>query len=189
LRHLWDLVRDNWKRAFRSGDALLYVVSIEQQDGAWALLSSWRSTNGGWNMQHLVGLGGPAGSRAVMQATCAFRIKHSTDLSHQNWFQRTNRFTNKVFGSITETLGPSVAWVGDFSYFSVGLRQCPTPDESVVVRNYKNADHEAIRALAVVARSTVFAAAEQLDAEDIGLESVDDLYQKAGLRRFPSGAD
>ena len=101
LAPFMDLVRDNWKRAFRSGDALLYVVSIEQQDGAWALLSSWRSTNGGWNMQHLVGLGRPrrfAGSDAsdVCLPYQAFHGSVSSELvpTHKSFYKQGIWFHN-----------------------------------------------------------------------------------------------
>lgn len=62
-------IMDNWRRAMQAGDALHRVVTYDDpSDGAWASISSWRSTHGGWSTQHLVSAGNPLGSRAVMLA-------------------------------------------------------------------------------------------------------------------------
>lgn len=95
LNPFWHVIQENWKRALRGGELIHYIVTADLPDGSWASLTSWRSTNVGWNTQHLVGIGGPDASRAVMLGTQALRIADQFDCSHQNWFQRANRFANK----------------------------------------------------------------------------------------------
>lgn len=179
------LVKDNWKRAMRAGELILYVTSYEDSDtGAWASVTSWRSTERGWNTQHLVGAGGPSASRAVMLSTQAECIRNPLHDSHQNWFQRSNRFANKVFGSIGVALGKDVGWVGDYGYFALPLDLGPTIGGSFLVRPYREGDRQEIQRLSKAARSQVFLRAEGLDDEDILLEAVDELYRKVGLRRY-----
>lgn len=119
-----------------------------------------------------------------MLSTQAVRIQDQLDKSHQNWFQRTNRFANKVFGSITSTLGCTAGWVGDYSYYSCPLSLPNIASHRVMVRHGVSEDLGQIRQVAERARSPVFVAAEELDAEDLHLECVDSLYRKVGLRRY-----
>lgn len=183
LAPFMPLVRDNWEKALSGGDLVHYTVSAQKADGGWASITSWRSTRYGWHTQHLTGHG-PLASRAVMLATCACRMRNSLDTSHQNWFQRTNRFANKVFGSISNTLGSDEGWVGDHSYIGVPLEGRPAVHGGVSVRMCETHDREAIQQLAIDSRSAVFAASEELDDDDLCLDAVDELYRKVGLRRY-----
>ena len=82
----WDLIRDNWRRALRAGEILLYVVCTRpDSDGRFATITSGRSARRGWVTQHLVSSAGVLASRAVMLATQAVRIQDAFDRSHQNF--------------------------------------------------------------------------------------------------------
>jgi len=184
LNRFWPLIRENWIRALRAGELIHYIITAELDDGAWASVTSWRSTRTGWHTQHLVGYGGPSASRAVMLAAQAVRIRDQFDGSHQSWFQRSNRFANKVFGSITSTLDTSSGWVGDYSYFAFPrshLNKCHGP---VQVRLSRPQDSAGICSLVDTVRSPVYSSAEGLNDSDLGLDTVDDLYRKVGLRRY-----
>ena len=177
------LVRENWERALRAGDQIHYGVSTEQHERKWASISSWRSTTNGWHTQHLVGRGVIA-SAAVMLATAASRRIRFNDSAHQNWFQRSNRFANKVFGSAVSTLGQSFGWVGDYGYVAMPLTLCPRPNLQFVCRIASTQDQHDICQLATTARSPVFVTAEGLDQNDLTLVAVDELYKTVGLRRY-----
>jgi hypothetical protein len=183
LEPFMRLVRENWEKALHAGDLIHYVVSAQPTEATWASITAWRSTDLGWHTQHLVGHG-PSASRAVMLAASAYRLRHANDISQQNWFQRTNRFANKIFGSIPNTLGGDVGWVGDYSYFGIQLNLCHSADRGVSVRMCETTDHKSIRQLAALARSSVFVVSEGLDGDDLALDAVDELYRKVGLRRY-----
>lgn len=184
LAPFWPLIRENWRRSLRGGELIHYVISAELPDEKWAAISSWRNTYVGWNTQHLVGIGGPAATRAVMLSAQAVRIRDGLDGSHQSWFRRSNRFANKVFGSIGQTLSSSIGWVGDYSYFAVPLSTVRLLSDKVHVREAKDADLATIRRLTDSARSVVYSSAEGLEDGDLCLDAVDELYRKVGLRRY-----
>ncbi len=184
LAPFMPLVKDNWRRARAAGDLIHRVVTYEDPvNQAWATITSWRSSRNGWNTQHLVGVGSPAASRAVMLAEHAACLANPHHASHQNWFQRTNRFANKIFGSILDSLGASVASVGDLSYFFLPFTSAAALTPAVAARAVKPAESSMIRGLADVVRSHVFSCVEGLD-DDINLECVDDLFRTVGLRRY-----
>ena len=101
------LVKENWRKALRGGELILYVVAHENQtEGDWASVAAWRNTNGGFQSQHLVSIGGPVSSRAVMLGTQAMRLHVGCeDENYQNWFRPENRFPARVFGTLGETIG------------------------------------------------------------------------------------
>jgi hypothetical protein len=175
------LVRENWSKALHAGDLIHYVVSASHPNGAWASISAWRTTKNGWHTQHLIGRG-PSASRAVLLASCAHRMKSSMG-SFQNWFRRNNRYANKMFGSILDTLDHSVGWVGDYSYLGISLDRCPSVEDKVSVRAGTTHDQNAIRQIVNGSRSDVFLASEDLP-DDLSLEGVDEIYRKIGLRRY-----
>jgi hypothetical protein len=179
------LVKDNWRRGMRGGELILHTILSEHDEGTeWAAITSWRSTHTGWNGQHLAAVGGPNSSRAVMLSACAIFIEDQLDTSQQNWFQRTNRFANKVFGSITDTLGASMGWVKDYSYFAIDLARCAAINGNARVKPVGPSDAKSMREMADRSRSPVFSVGEGLDNQDLELEAVDELYRKVGLRRY-----
>jgi hypothetical protein len=185
LAPFMDIVKANWRKAVRGGELILWIATFDDPpNGAWGTMSSWRSTDRGWITQHLVSTGGPVASRAVMLAGQAVRIRDGFDTSHQNWFRPKNRFANKVFGSIVQTLGEGNGWVGHYAYLAMPLRQ--TDSAAVEVRVYRATlnDLEEIKAFAREARSEVYMRAEGLDGEDLELDAVQHLYQRVGLQRF-----
>lgn len=94
------LVKDNWRKARRAGELIQWVATFDNPAaGEWSSISSWLSTNTGWVTQHLVTIGSPLASRAVMLAGAAVRLTDGGGGSHQNWFRRGNRYANKIFGS------------------------------------------------------------------------------------------
>jgi hypothetical protein len=114
-----------------------------------------------------------------MLAANAACLKEPENQSNQNWFQRTNRFANKVFGSLEKSLGPCASWVGDFSLFEVPLKHLKDAGQRAV-----EPEHEALAEFATRVRSGPFVEAEELNGPDVELERLDELYRRVGLRRF-----
>lgn len=177
-------VSENWRLALRGGELLLWVLTYDDPTtGAWASVSSYRSTNTGWHTQHIVSIGGPAGSRAVLLAAQAMRIRDGFDSSQQGWFSPTNRFPRRVFGSITQSLGPSLSTMLTHNYLAVPFSACRDEGREVRVAPCGHGRSADLLDIAMHARGPVYVSGEQLDDEDVELEAVDDLYRRVGLRR------
>lgn len=179
------LVRDNWRKAMRGGELILYCVTHEPgAEGDWATVAAWRSTHSGWQSQHLVSMGSPLCSRAAMLATKATIIHDGWARSYQNWFRPENRFPARVFGSLVESIGPEQSAVATLNLLALpktfrfaGHPECVYPDR-------RNGKDSGLYALAEQARSRAFAEAEELGSDDLWLEGVDQLYARVGLRRY-----
>lgn len=177
-------VSENWQRALRGGELILWVITYDDPEtGGWASVASYRNTNTTWHTQHIVSMGGPMGSRSVLLAAQAIRIHDGFDSSHQGWFTITNRFPKKVFGSVVSSLGDQRAVVLTHNYVAAPLSMCREEVAGVHVvpcRQGKSAD---LLELALHARGPVYVEGEQLNDDDLELHAVDDLYRRVGLRR------
>ncbi len=185
LKPFMPRITENWRKALRAGELVHWIATFERPElGAWASISSWRSTHGGWNTQHLVGIGGPAGSRAVMLAGQAVRIRDGFDSAHQNWFRPENRFPNRLFGSIVNSVGEDHAAVVPHQMLSIPVARARFLLGHHTVRPQEQPEEVGVHSLAVATRGAVYASAEELDHDDLLLAQVDDLYAMVGLRRY-----
>jgi hypothetical protein len=180
-----DEIKENWRRALQAGDRLHKIVTYnDPTSGAWASISTWRSTHGGWSTQHLVSAGDPLASRAVMLAEQEAEIQNEDHRSNQNWFRPNNRMPKRIFGSIVNSLGAENASVDCYNYLEVTplkLSTCPEEIQVVEVDAWSQAE---LYDLAVETRGQVYADAEELDGTDFNLSKVDAEYQEVGLRRY-----
>ena len=181
LPHL-DVVRDNWRRLLRADDALLYVLTAGNDREGHASVAVWRTTGDSWVWQHLVCEHNPLRSRPVMLGGLVRCMRSGVEKSQQNWFRPENRFPARVFGSMVGSLGESFASVRSHLYFAVPRR--PALHSAGVVRIVPcdRSHRDALCAVAARARGSVYVTSEDLEG-DIGLESVDSLYRRVGLRR------
>jgi hypothetical protein len=181
LPHL-HTVREHWQRMLDADGPLLYVLSSGDEREGIASIAVWRTTHDSWVWQHLVCESHPLRSRGVMLGGLVRCVRLGLGESQQNWFRPENRFPARVFGSMVQALGDSLSSVRPHMYFAVP-RQLPAKRiSSVQVVPYDATQQATLCALAVEARGAVYVAAEELD-RDVQLESVDRLYQAAGLRR------
>src|SRR5690242_8356259 len=128
LRPFLPLVRDNWRRTLRAGELLHLVASFDDPStGAWASVTSWRTTHRGWHPQHLVSTGGAVASRTVLLAGQAVHIRNEFDEVLQNWFRPDNRFAAAVFGTIEQSLEPGTSAVHENHYLMFPLSSVPPP--------------------------------------------------------------
>jgi len=181
LPHLGQ-VRENWRRMLRGGDSLLYVLTAGDKKRGLASIAVWRTTHYGWTSQHLVSENNPVASRAVMLAGTAASILRGVDDSLQNWFRPENRFPSRVFGSMVQTIGPSLSSVQRHMYFALPRTSSLPSGERVRIVPYDPSHEEALTLIASVARGSIYVAAEQLTT-DPELTEVDQLYREVGLRR------
>ncbi|MGC1453317.1 MAG: hypothetical protein WA830_25070 [Candidatus Sulfotelmatobacter sp.] len=177
-----EQVRENWRRMFRGGESLLYVLTAGDEERGRASLAVWRTTHQGWTPQHLVSEGNPYASRAVMLAGSAASILKGVDESHQNWFRPENRFPTRVFGSMVQTIGESYSSVQRHAYFSLPRRMSLTSGGAIRTVAYNSSHKAALCAVASAARGRIYVAAEEL-AGDVEFKAVDELYRRVGLRR------
>jgi hypothetical protein len=118
-----------------------------------------------------------------MLAGQAVRIHDHRDRSYQSWFRSDNRFPARVFGSVLKTLGAAQA--GVTSQELVACRQLRAAHDTLEVGEItRQTQVPGLVALATAVRGTVYCHAEELDADDLQLDGVDQLYARVGLRRY-----
>jgi hypothetical protein len=182
IPHL-DAVRENWDRLLHAGESLLYILTAGDREEGYASLAVWRTARSSWVWQHLVCESSPLQSREVMLGGLVRCMRHSVGESQQNWFRPENRFPARVFGTMVRTLGEALSSVQHHMYFAVPRRlPAPRRDSSLQIARYDRTHHEALCAVAALARGSIYVTAEELD-RDVELQSMDDLYRSVGLRR------
>jgi hypothetical protein len=184
LRPHLGLVTDNWRKALRAGESLLYVLTAGDERRGLASLAVWRTAPHGWMPQHLVSDNNPFASRAVMLAAAAARMLGGID-DAQNWFRPENRFPARVFGSMVQIIGESLCSVQRHSYFALPRGLKLASNSKIHAVPYDPSHKQALSAIASVTRGSVYIAGEDLlgDAE---LRSVNNMYRSVGLRRTRS---
>jgi hypothetical protein len=181
IPHL-DTVRDNWRRLLQAGDSLLYVLTAGDEHEGCASIAVWRTTRDSWVWQHLVSDSNPLRSRAVMLGGLVRCMRGGIGESQQNWFRPENRFPARVFGSMVQSVGESFSSVQRHMYFAVPRRTGLRRARTVHIAPYDRSHHEALCAVAALARGGMYVTAEALD-RDVELQAVDSLYRSVGLRR------
>lgn len=181
LPHM-DRVRENWRRLLKAGDSLLYVLTAGDEQEGRASIAVWRTTADGWTWQHLVCERNPLRSRAVMLGGMVRCMRRGGEESQQNWFRPENRFPSRIFGTMVQSAGESLASVQRHLYFAVPRQASSVADRRVRVVSYDATHREALRTLAILTRGSVYVTAEGLE-RDVELKAVDDLYRSVGLRR------
>lgn len=179
-----DIIRKNWETARKAKKDILWtIVFKEPESSRMASVSIWRSTNNGWITQHLTSTGFPAGACAMMLHTQA-EVSSKNYKSAQNWFQPTNRYANRVFGSVIGTVSEEFASVNLFNFLEVKkpYRNKAYPDAIKIIK-CTNTNHNGIYDLTKKIRGKIYAEAEELGEDDIELKGVDEIYRRVGLSR------
>jgi hypothetical protein len=177
-----SVVQENWRRLLQAGDSLLHILTAGDRQQGQASVVIWRTTLDSWVWQHLVCEGNPLRSRAVMLSGMDRCSRLDAAESQQNWFRPENRFPSRVFGSMEQVAGESFSSVRCHMYFAVPRRARVQSARTVLVAPYDSSQHEVLCEVAARARGQVYVTAEELD-RDVGLQSVDCLYRRVGLRR------
>jgi hypothetical protein len=177
------IVRENWERTFLAGTGLHWTANARSEPGDLeASVSTWRSTMNSWVGQHLVSRGIPRLSGAVLLFAQRTMIDMRCAESHQYWFQPTNRFANRTFGSAARILPAGQTVLRDTAL-------CTRPAAGALldraeVRLVECGPHDSeLAEFARVVCGSVFAAAEDLDCGDTMLAAIDELYRQVGLSR------
>ncbi len=177
------LVKENWRKAMRGGDPVLYTVTHQEAD-SFSSIAAWRSTWTGTLTQHLVSQNSPIGSRAVMLSEQAAKIRDPICASSQNWFRPENRYPARVFGTINKSVSEEHSVVSTFNLFFCPLSCGKITGNVAIVADVRNGRQSGLYELAEKARGRVYAEAEELSDDDLLLDSVDQLYIKVDLRRY-----
>lgn len=186
LRPYMPLIADNWRRSMSAGAVqfLHHVVVYDNPSTeAWASVTYWASSNTTVHSQHLVSVGRPEASRAVLLSAQSELYAHGRTAC-QNWFRAQNRFPSRVFGTCTNALGSESACVQQHVLLAVDRALVPRPDGAIRVRTVMDPDAPALCRLARHLCGIVQAQADEWEAGDVGLAALDERYQAVGLRRF-----
>jgi hypothetical protein len=185
LKPYIEIIRKNWRKVLDSPTELMFLVRRRNGNSGGSSISSFRSSFGGWNAQHLVSVNDPLGSMAAMLSASAERYTKHDDTSQRLWFRPENKFPARVFGSMVESVGPDASCVDEYAYCTLQVHSPHLRGEAERAETYSLervsdfAGAAYIRAL----RGPVFSSAEGYSEQDISLERTDELYREAGLSR------
>jgi hypothetical protein len=178
-----DAVRDSWERTLQAGTDLHWTANARTDDGYLeASVSTWRSTLHGWVGQHLASRGRPRLSGAVLLLAQRTMIDLGESTSHQYWFQQSNRFANRTFGSAARALPATLAGLRDTVVCTMPPAGVVASPSGVRVIECGPHDRELIEFSRLVG-GDAFAVAEDLADGDTRLEGIDEVYRRVGLAR------
>jgi hypothetical protein len=181
------LIQDNWRRAMTAGEQLHYVVTYQQNGNhdpeAWATVSTWRSTQTGFQTQHLVAVGGPSASRAVLLAAQGVRVHNYLGESTQNWFRPNNRFANRIFGSCGSGIDRDQWHLVQNSYLAVPPAIGVTNAKIKIERGICDRSASVSQAVLEIC-GPVYTKAHDLEHDDLELDAVNEMYRRVGLFRY-----
>ncbi len=181
----WPRVVENWRKSMRAGSSRIHdvIVYADAETGAWASVTMWATTNVTVHSQHLVSVGRPEASRAVLLSAQSDLLASKIAAS-QNWFRAENRYPARVFGSCTHSIGPENAVVADCACVAVQRPKTGGGSGGVSVHRCSDADCGAVHRLASRLSGHVQARADEWEMGDIELAALDERYREVGLRRY-----
>lgn len=186
LKPFLPVILENWRRSMLSvGGKSLHdvVVYDDASSGAWASVTWWATTNRTIHSQHLVSMGVPEASRAVLLSSQS-EIHSYNHLAIQNWFRAANRYPARVFGSCTVSLGSASSALHEHVCVMLDRNRVPPAPCGIRVHRGSDSDSPAIEHLARRLCGAVQAEADEWAAGDVELEKLDARYQEVGLRRY-----
>jgi hypothetical protein len=181
-----ELIKKNWLAALQLDDQLMNIVQFKgnhPQKNQLTSISFWRTTNNSWIAQHLVSTGFPVGVCAMMlRAQAEVYIQRNRYHSFQNWFSKDNKYANLIFGTLVKTIGQEYSSVKLFQYMGVKAISKKLSNHIQIIPYQQEMQAELINLYDQI-RGKIDSNAEELNHPDIGLEQLDQLYQKVNLRR------
>jgi len=183
IKPVMSLVAQNWQKALQAGDQLLWIAS-SHRDGLkkMATISLWRSTSNGWVAQHLTSSAGPEYVRNILMGTQLHAIENQYR-SGQNWFQPTNKYASRIFGSIEQSIGKKYAHVDNYGYFFLPRNKWLPDNPNISIVRCKKYNQTLVDFL-LDTMGSVYIVTEEWDQEDIELSQLNELYQNYGLFRY-----
>lgn len=186
LRPYWPRIVSNWRLSLAGrGRTPIHRVAVyeDRAEGSWASLSSWTTGADHVHAQHLVSVGRPDATRAVLLATQS-QLANDGAQAIGNWFRPENRFPARVFGSSPQTLGADLAAGRPMALLALPRSTARTIAADVPVHRCTPAHAPVLDTLARELCGPVQAAADGWRTGDLDLDAVDARYQEVGLRRY-----
>lgn len=181
------LIEENWAKAMRAGENIMWTASIhDQEKQAWASVGNWRSTMGSWVWQHLVSDGNPVYPLLIMLGVCTKVIGEAYAKPYhscQNWFRPNNKYANKVFGYIIQSIREDAVYAENYCYSIIQTNQIPLPPNRMKIEQITNRNSNMISGVINKWRGRVFSESEELDTDDIELKELNGIYKRFGLSR------
>jgi len=182
-----ELILNNWQAALKLDDQLLNIIQFKGKNPLkeqLTTISFWRTTFNSWIAQHLASTGFPVGVCAMMlRAQAEVNIEKYRYKSFQNWFSKSNKYANLIFGTLVKTIGKEYSSVRLYHY--VGVEKLNKKHSQIIkIVSYQKDMQYPLYLFYCQIRGTNDADAEEMnDPDNIELDQLDQLYQKVGLRR------
>ena len=183
-----ELVEENWRKALMLGEEIFWIATVSNQKSkSWASICNWRTNLTGWVSQHLVSSGNAAYSLMLMLGTQVKFKKEASSKPYgslQNWYRPTNKYAQKVFGFLAESVRKDAVDLEQFQYYMADRKVISTLfSEDIHVLKCSNKIQNGIVEFLRSKRGEIYLSAEELLSGDIELLSLNEIYQKVGLER------
>jgi hypothetical protein len=146
-------------------------------------LSSWTTGDHQVHAQHLVSVGRPDATRAILLAAQS-QIANDGAQAIGNWFRPENRFPARVFGSSPQALGAGLAAGRPMVLLALPRSTARAIAADLPVHRCAPAQAPVLDALARDLCGPVQATADGWRTGDLDLDALDARYQEVGLRRY-----
>ncbi|KPA14697.1 Methyltransferase type 11 domain protein [Candidatus Magnetomorum sp. HK-1] len=176
------LIQKNWEKAFTLKNEISIFLKVSGEVAGQALFSSlqaWRPTCHGLQIHHLTS-NYPSWTCATILAIMS-KAKKDQYVAGQFYYRPDNVYPARVFGELATIISPEYMVDIPFHYLEV-----PAVNEridTIHVKQCTNKHQYGICDFAKQIRGPVYTIGEELNCYDIEMNNLDNIYQKAGLRR------
>ena len=185
-----DLITDNWNKALKAGDKLLWVsISKSEKPDTMATISSWRSTNNSWMAQHMASSKDAPGLTSVLLNTLAQTITERKSIKAcHNWYCKENRTACRFYDEIVNAIGEEYSSNTMFEYLNIDKDLETKEDESIIIERFKPEMRKGLIEIAIKTHGPIYAVAEEFDHPDIELNDLNKIYvnvdKQLGRKRY-----
>lgn len=177
-------IQEHWKKALKSGDDLIRIVTYET-DGQFASVMMLRNTTTSWIGQHLIS----TGHRISHIPMLAIHGSLISNPGHHNinhficWYRPDNKIPDLFFGSSLKVLGCNHTSLTRWNYYEcIGIN--PQSQKNIHVEYCNKNNFDSFISFAKNHMDPTWLLSEELDRNDIGLESLNEQYKRVGLHRY-----
>lgn len=178
-----DLIRENWEKGWAAGRELIWTLTYREiKNNTMGTVTTWRTTNDGWQAQHLTSQNNPAGVIFLLLAAQDEGLEMNYN-SAQNWYSPTNKFAMRIYGGMVNMVGEENAFSCLLNYLEIDPGKLPGRDPSIRIVECTDRETDEILEMAERCRGKIYCEGEELASGDIGLTALDCLYRQYGLGR------
>lgn len=185
LHPVLNIIKENWAKAILLNFPLFWVSTVIQNDKKIASTgTSWQYLNKGMMAQHLAS-NHPVGSRFIFLGMLNKVIENQNTgfvESYQVFYRPYNKFSSRIFEPLSVKVGKELSQILSYSYLELPFVKEYHLDE-IAVSEIDNTYNPDFINFLLTERGEVFIKAQELNSDDLNLESLNSTFAFYGLQR------